>query len=141
VLALGVFDVLHPGHIAHLRAARALGDHLTVGLTKDEYVNKGPGHPLFPYVERARMLACLREVDEVVSVPLGSPSALIEHLKPTIYCKGIEYRDAGMCPEHETVIQNGGVVKYLKTPPVYSSTKIMTGEMLRERIESLSTSC
>ncbi|MBT6911667.1 MAG: adenylyltransferase/cytidyltransferase family protein, partial [Rhodospirillaceae bacterium] len=48
VLAHGVFDLLHMGHVRHLEAARAEGDLLIVTLTADRYVNKGPGRPIFP---------------------------------------------------------------------------------------------
>ena len=43
----GVFDLLHPGHIRHFQAARKEGDVLVVTLTKDMYVGKGPGRPVF----------------------------------------------------------------------------------------------
>ena len=43
----GVFDLLHPGHIKHFESAKKKGDVLIVTLTKEEYVNKGPGRPIF----------------------------------------------------------------------------------------------
>ena len=48
VLAHGVFDLLHMGHVRHLEAAKAEGDLLVVTLTADRHVNKGPGRPVFP---------------------------------------------------------------------------------------------
>ena len=47
VLCHGVFDLLHVGHIKHLKKAKDLGDKLVVTLPSDRYVNKGPGRPVF----------------------------------------------------------------------------------------------
>src|SRR4051794_26459249 len=65
VLCHGVFDLLHPGHIRHLAEAKKLGDLLVVTLTRDAYVNKGPGRPAFPDQLRAESLAALANVDFV----------------------------------------------------------------------------
>jgi cytidyltransferase-like protein len=59
VLCHGVFDLLHVGHIRHLRAAKAFGDILVVTITDDPYVNKGPDRPAFPSELRAR---CVRDM-------------------------------------------------------------------------------
>src|SRR5947207_13875896 len=68
VLANGCFDLLHVGHLRYLRAARALGDVLFVGLNGDAAVArlKGPGRPLMPADERAEILESLRPVDHLV---------------------------------------------------------------------------
>ncbi|MBD39258.1 MAG: cytidyltransferase, partial [Euryarchaeota archaeon] len=63
VLAHGVFDLLHLGHVRHLEAARKLGDILIVTVTADKYVRKGPGRPVFPQGIRAEMLAALGYID------------------------------------------------------------------------------
>ena len=47
VLCHGVFDLLHAGHIRYLKSARNEGDVLFVTVTPDEFVNKGPGRPVF----------------------------------------------------------------------------------------------
>src|ERR1051325_10575286 len=61
----GVFDLLHPGHVRHLEAARKLGDRLVVTITADRYVNKGPGRPAFPEQVRAEQIGALSCVDYV----------------------------------------------------------------------------
>ncbi|MCX5713062.1 MAG: adenylyltransferase/cytidyltransferase family protein, partial [Candidatus Omnitrophica bacterium] len=43
----GVFDLIHPGHIRHLAAAKKEGDVLIVTITADGFVRKGPGRPIF----------------------------------------------------------------------------------------------
>ena len=65
VLAHGVFDLVHMGHVRHLEAARREGDLLIVTTTADHLVNKGPGRPIFSQNLRAEMLAALEYVDWV----------------------------------------------------------------------------
>src|SRR5690606_2050490 len=68
VFTNGCFDLLHVGHVRYLQEARALGDHLIVGINDDESVRrlKGPGRPVVPADERAEVLAALACVDGVV---------------------------------------------------------------------------
>ncbi len=129
VLADGVFDCLHVGHVVHLRKARALGDKLIVALTADHAVNKGSGRPVFPWSERSEMLGAIKCVDAIYCVV--SAQQAIELIKPDIYVKGIEYE--GMLPEQEQVEAYGGRVVFLDTKPRYSSTAILTGKLLDER--------
>lgn len=66
VITYGTFDLLHHGHIHLLRRARALGDHLTVALSTDEF-NNGKGKKCFhPYEDRAAVLEAIRHVDCVI---------------------------------------------------------------------------
>jgi cytidyltransferase-like protein len=130
-MVCGCFDVLHPGHIAHLKAARALGTWLNVSLTVDGEINKGNGRPLFPWLERANVLHELRCVSAVT--PNVSAVMSIREYHPDIYVKGIEYRDQNI-PERAVCEELGIELVFLDTKPVYSSTRIMTGEMLRGRI-------
>lgn len=133
VLVNGVFDGLHPGHLAHLQAAAKLGDHLIVALTADEYVNKGPGQPLFTWTERCDMLKALRFVNSVVMSYSGEEA--IRFCVPDIFAKGIEYQGK-LDPKILQLCEDLGVkISYLDTKPVYSSTYILTGGMLRDRIE------
>ena len=65
VLAHGVFDLVHLGHVRHLETAKKEGDILIVTITPDEFVNKGPGRPVFNANLRSEMLAALQCVDWV----------------------------------------------------------------------------
>jgi rfaE bifunctional protein nucleotidyltransferase chain/domain len=132
VLANGVFDCLHPGHVAHLKAARALGDELIVSLTADESVKKGEGRPVFPWKERFNMLAELKCVDAVYLV--HSAKQAIELIRPDIYVKGIEYQHN--LPEQNMVEDYGGRVVFLDTKPLYSSTAIVTGRLFDDRVRA-----
>jgi glycerol-3-phosphate cytidylyltransferase len=67
VLTYGTFDMLHFGHINILKRARELGDHLTVGLSTDEFnalKNKKSYHS---YDNRKLILESIRYVDNVIS--------------------------------------------------------------------------
>src|SRR5215203_2367917 len=79
VFTNGCFDLLHPGHVSYLRAARSLGDALVVGLNSDASVRrlKGPPRPVAPEKDRATMLAALESVDEVILFGEDTPVRLL----------------------------------------------------------------
>jgi len=89
----GVFDLLHVGHIKHLKKAKSVGDILVVTLTSDRFVNKGPGKPAFNQSLRSEAIAALESVD-YVSIN-DSPTAVnpLKVIKPNIYCKGMDYKN------------------------------------------------
>ncbi len=120
VLANGVFDLLHVGHIWHLEAARELGDRLIVSLTLDEYVNKGPGRPVYPWAHRAELLRCLRCVDEVV--PSISGADAVMKVKPDIFVKGKDYLNSPLLqPTIEACEKVGCKLQILDTPKLSST--------------------
>jgi len=125
VLANGVFDPLHIGHLYHLQEAKSLGDWLVVSVTRDDKVNK-EGHPVFTQDQRAEMVAALRCVDEVMIV--ASAGEAIEILKPDVFVKGSEYD--GKLKEKERVEAYGGRVAFT-SGPVFSSTKLLAGGYLK----------
>ncbi|MCH7859336.1 MAG: D-glycero-beta-D-manno-heptose-7-phosphate kinase [Candidatus Marinimicrobia bacterium] len=93
VFTNGCFDLLHPGHVAYLGAARALGSHLIVGLNTDRSVRalKGPGRPVMEAADRAQVLAGLAAVDRVILFDEDTPLELIMALRPDILAKGGDY--------------------------------------------------
>ena len=93
VLCHGVFDLLHVGHIKHLKKAKGLGNKLVVTITSDRYVNKGPNRPVFNQNLRCESIATLEPVD-YVAINDG-PTAInpIKIVKPNIYCKGKDYKN------------------------------------------------
>src|SRR5262244_600413 len=76
----GCFDLLHVGHVRNLRAARALGDVLVVGVNDDASVRrlKGPRRPILPAAERVELLAALACVDAVVLFGEDTPAAALD---------------------------------------------------------------
>lgn len=89
----GVFDLLHPGHIDVLTAARAEGDALVVGVNSDASVRrlKGPGRPVRTEAERATLLAALECVDAVIVFDEDTPFELVAVLTPDVIVKGGDY--------------------------------------------------
>ena len=93
VLCHGVFDLLHVGHIKHFESAKKVGDFLIVSLTSDQFVNKGPGRPIFNTDVRAKMIQSLSIVDAVIISKTESAEKMINLVKPDIYFKGPDYKD------------------------------------------------
>src|SRR5436190_19799639 len=92
VFTNGVFDLLHPGHVRYLAAARALGDALVVGLNGDASVRrlKGPGRPVLDVAERAEVLAGLAAVDHLVVFDDDTPRHVIAAVAPDVLVKGAD---------------------------------------------------
>lgn len=130
VLAHGVFDLLHMGHIRHLEQAKCMGDVLVVTLTQDQFVNKGPHRPAFSQDLRAEALAALQMVDFVAVNRWPQAAETIRLLKPNIYVKGQEYRQAelditgGITPEAEAVQAVGGEIRFTEDI-VFSSSHLL----------------
>ncbi len=94
VFTNGCFDILHPGHVRMLKAAKEQGDILVLGLNEDESVSrlKGPDRPINPFSDRAEVLAGLDCVDYVVGFPEETPLSLIEAVQPDVLVKGGDYK-------------------------------------------------
>src|SRR5580765_8502985 len=97
VLCHGCFDILHYGHIRHLEQAKASHPSapLTVTVTEDQFIRKGPGRPFFPAEIRAECLAALACVDHVAIDHGATGLAAIEVIRPSVYVKGVEYLGQG----------------------------------------------
>jgi rfaE bifunctional protein nucleotidyltransferase chain/domain len=111
VFTNGVFDLLHPGHVRYLRAARAHGDLLIVGLNSDASVrrNKGPERPVNPEQERGEVLAALDCVDAVSIFDDDTPADIIRRVQPDILVKGADW-PADQIVGRDTVEARGGRV-------------------------------
>jgi rfaE bifunctional protein nucleotidyltransferase chain/domain/rfaE bifunctional protein kinase chain/domain len=122
----GCFDVLHAGHVASLEAARRLGDSLVVLLNSDESVRrlKGPGRPVQPVEDRARLLRALSVVDDVVVFDEDDPREALRRVRPDIWAKGGDY-DANSLPEAEVVRSWGGRVVLLPYLSGRSTTSLL----------------
>jgi rfaE bifunctional protein nucleotidyltransferase chain/domain len=132
VFTNGVFDLLHPGHVDLLVAARRHGDALVVGLNSDASVQrlKGPGRPVRGATERAYVLAALEAVDAVVVFDQDTPLELIEHLRPDVLVKGGDYTEATIVGAPQ-VRGWGGEVTVVPLTPGQSTTSIL--ERLRDQ--------
>jgi len=118
VLCHGTFDLMHTGHIRYLQRAQKEGDILMVTVTADEFVNKGPGRPVFHEQLRAENLAALECVNYVAVNHTTTAVKLLEKIRPSLYVKGSEYRDhasdvtGNIAREIAAVEKHGGTIFY-----------------------------
>ena len=127
VFTNGVFDLLHPGHVELLEAARREGDALVVALNTDASVRrlgKGNERPLAGETARARVLAGLEAVDCVVLFDQDTPLQLIHALAPDVLVKGADY-SADRIVGADWVEARGGRVVRVPVVPGFSTTALV----------------
>ena len=126
VFTNGVFDLLHPGHVRYLHAARLQGDALIVGVNADASVqaNKGPARPVVPAEERAELIAALDDVDAVVIFGEETPHDVIRRLRPDVLVKGADW-PADQIVGREVVEAGGGRVVRVPVETGYSTTGLI----------------
>ena len=132
VLTNGCFDLLHAGHVALLERARRLGDVLIVALNSDRSVRalKGPGRPITPAGDRARLIAALESVDHVVMFNEATPARLVARLKPDVLVKGADWAAAAIAGG-DSVSRRGGRVVRVPLLKGYSTSRLI--ERIRRR--------
>ena len=126
VLANGLFDVLHVGHLRYLQAARLEGDLLVVAINSDRSARrlKGPGRPLVPELERAELLAGLRSVDYVVLFDEDTAENVIRALRPDVHAMGTDYSPETV-PERRAVDACGGRVAIVGDPKGHATRDLI----------------
>jgi rfaE bifunctional protein nucleotidyltransferase chain/domain len=122
----GCFDLLHPGHVATLRAARGLGDCLVVCINSDASVRrlKGPARPLVTAADRARVLEALEFVDAVEVFDEDTPAEVLDRLRPDVWAKGGDYAGADL-PEAAVLRRWGGQAVVLPYLDGHSTTALV----------------
>ncbi len=113
VFTNGCFDLLHPGHVRYLAAARAAGDLLVVAINGDRSVRrlKGPGRPVQHQAARAEVLAALEAVDLVVTFHDDTPIEAILALRPDVLVKGADWKAEEIVGGHEVQARGGRVLR------------------------------
>jgi D-beta-D-heptose 7-phosphate kinase/D-beta-D-heptose 1-phosphate adenosyltransferase len=126
VFTNGCFDLLHPGHVRLLEAARAQGDLLVVGLNSDASVRalKGEGRPILPQSERAEALRALEAVDRVLVYDDPTPRAVIAALLPDVLVKGADWALDAVVGREEVEAAGGRVVR-VELEPGQSTTALV----------------
>lgn len=126
VLANGVFDLFHVGHVRYLAGARREGDVLIVAVNGDDSArrHKGPGRPFLPATERAEILAALQCVDRVVIFEENDVERVLRTLRPDVHAKGTDYT-ADNVPEREVTASYGGRTAIVGDPKDHSSTDLL----------------
>jgi rfaE bifunctional protein nucleotidyltransferase chain/domain len=127
VLAHGVFDLMHYGHIHHLQQAKKMGDILVVSVVTDTFIKKGSGRPIFNHNIRINSIASLECVDYVVPCKEIGPYVIIKRIKPHIYTKGEDVAKllkdplSGLNKDKELVESVQGRLRFTKSIPIHST--------------------
>jgi rfaE bifunctional protein nucleotidyltransferase chain/domain len=126
VFTNGVFDLLHPGHVRYIEAARKQGEALVVGVNSDRSAraNKGDGRPLIPEAERAEILAALGWVDAVVIFDEDTPAEIIRLLQPDVVVKGADWPEDQIVGR-DTVEARGGEVVRIPVEEGHSTSALV----------------
>jgi rfaE bifunctional protein nucleotidyltransferase chain/domain len=126
VLANGIFDLIHVGHVRYLQGARREGDFLVVAVNSDASARalKGPGRPFLPDRERAEIVAALECVDRVVIFPEDDVTAVLRAVRPAVHAKGTDYTPETV-PERAVTAEVGGRTAIVGDPKDHSSTDLL----------------
>jgi D-glycero-beta-D-manno-heptose 1-phosphate adenylyltransferase len=130
----GCFDLLHVGHVRYLKAARARGDILIVGVNGDDSVRqlKGPRRPLNNEKDRAEVLAALESVDLIAIFPEERATRFIQLVAPDLYVKGGDYKTETLNSEERAVLEKLGTkIDLVPFEKGYSTSSLL--EKLRKK--------
>jgi D-beta-D-heptose 7-phosphate kinase/D-beta-D-heptose 1-phosphate adenosyltransferase len=134
VFTNGCFDLIHAGHVRYLKAAKAEGDILVLGMNSDESVRmiKGELRPITPQEQRAEVLAALADVDYVTLFEEPDPLNLILCLKPDVLVKGADWAEDQIVGA-DAVKSRGGRVKRVQVVEGASTSGIIQRILERYR--------
>ena len=123
----GCFDLLHPGHMATINAAKAVCDKLIIGLNNDASIKrlKGKKRPVQSEEIRAQILSSLTNVDAVLIFAEDTPIKILKNLKPDIFIKGGDYK-IEMLPEANIIKAYGGEIILTNLLKGQSTTKTIS---------------
>ena len=96
VMAVGVFDLLHAGHLHYMEQAKSLGDHLTVVVAHDDTVRMRKHEPGTGQERRRRMVNGVKPVDEALigNPPEGPIFDILPVVKPDVIALGYDQEHA-----------------------------------------------
>lgn len=114
-------DILHKGHIEHLKNCKALGDKLIVGVLTDEAVMEKKPKPVMSFDERFDLVRALKWVDVTVAQNTYSPLGNVMALKPDILAEATDHREQ---PANEFMESIGGRIFIMPYYPDHSSTEV-----------------
>jgi len=114
-------DILHKGHIEHLKNCKALGDKLIVGVLTDMAIMEKKPRPAMSFDERFDLVRSLKWVDVAVAQNTYSPLDNVMALKPDILVETTDHKEQ---PANEYMDVIGGRVLAMPYYPDYSSTEV-----------------
>ena len=92
VMASGVFDILHSGHLHYLQEAKELGDELVVVVATDATVRKQKHEPVTPERMRVELVGALKPVDRAILGNEGDMFSVVVEIRPDIIALGYDQR-------------------------------------------------
>ena len=94
VMAVGIFDLLHAGHLHYVEQAKCLGDELIVIIAHDETVRKQKHEPVTGQELRRRMVEGLKPVDTaMIGNPPGVPIFdILQQVEPDVIALGYDQK-------------------------------------------------
>jgi len=136
VVATGVFDLLHLGHIHFLRAARELGDELVVIVANDATVRRMKREPVMPAAVRAEMVAALKPVDQAVVGREGNMlDIVVEEIRPHIIVLGYDQELFEPKALEAKLAERGHVAQVVRLPKLehgLAGTRKIVARILRD---------
>lgn len=91
VMASGVFDIIHTGHISYLEQAKAAGDELIVVVACDNTARKRKHEPITPETMRCRIVSALKPVDRaIIGKDTGDLFSTLDDIRPDIIMLGYD---------------------------------------------------
>ena len=96
VMASGVFDLLHIGHLYYLEEAKKYGDELIVVVACDKTVRKKKHEPIMPAEERRKLVEALKPVDKAVVGYEDDFLRIVEEIKPDVIALGYDQHFEGL---------------------------------------------
>lgn len=112
VLCHGVFDLVHYGHILHFKSAKKFGDVLIVSITKDKFIKKGIGRPVFNQTQRLNYLNEIKIIDLLYVCETESAADSIRTIKPDFYVKGPDYKNNSLDSTKKIYLEKKLVEKF-----------------------------
>ncbi|HUQ84915.1 MAG TPA: adenylyltransferase/cytidyltransferase family protein [Candidatus Limnocylindrales bacterium] len=127
IVASGVFDFLHPGHVSHLEEAKAQGDLLFVGIASNEIVRakKGEDRPIQDQEARAKVMAAQGCVDYVVPMSIAPDASFLELITPHVWARGLDHNWEDIDPKTKLVIVTNNISVISTGGDSYRSTEII----------------
>jgi FAD synthetase len=131
VMAMGTFDMLHPGHLSYLEEAKKHGDHLVVVVARDKTVEKERGRtPVVEEKDRLRLVQQLRVVDEAMLGNVGDKLVVVEQVKPDVICLGYDQKVDQKALEKE-LLKRGLHIKVIRIGPY--KEKVYKSSILKQK--------
>jgi FAD synthetase len=113
VMASGVFDILHPGHLRYLQEARDQGDELVVVVATDATVRRRKHEPITPENMRLELISALKMVDRAFLGSDGDMFGVVERINPDIIALGYD-QDFDEREIEKTLLKRGLKVKVVR---------------------------